>query len=511
MSTVDAGQHSLRTRLLWLLLAAIVLTAIAQALIAYRGARAEADAIFDYHMQQMALSLRSGLPAVAWSGGDLGPRDEADLNFVVQVWTADGLRIFQSAARSTLPQRTVQGFSDVNVNGSIYRVYSLQTRSQVIQVAQDMTARSAMAGTLALRTLLPIAAMAPLLMLLVWWAVNRSMAPVARVRRQVAERQADDLGEVSEVGLPDEIAPLVREFNLLFGRVRQAFEAQRNFVADAAHELRTPLAALKLQVQGLQRAPDSAARDLALTRLSAGIDRASRLVEQLLLLARHQAGKATGAQLETVQLADVARLAVADAAQAAQARGIDAGLSCVDAGDVAANSEALRILMRNLLDNAIKYSPPGGKVDVEVKRLGPGMRLTVEDSGPGIEEADRERVLDRFHRVASVSTDASTDAGTDAGTGATTGATGSGLGLAIVKSIADMHGASLRLSKSRRLGGLRVELDFGQTSADQAISRSADRPVGQISPSTPRARSAGTGPAPARGPSPSQRRKQAPP
>jgi two-component system OmpR family sensor kinase len=434
--------HSLRTRLLWLLLAAIVLTAVVQALIAYRAARAEADEIFDYHMQQMALSLRSGLPSNAVAGPGEDSQDEEDLNFVVQVWTADGLRVFQSAPRAALPQRTVMGFSDVKAHGSTYRVFSMQSRSQVIQVAQDMAARREMAGTLALRTMAPIAVMAPLLMLVVWWVVSLSLAPVSRVRRQVADRQADDLSAVSDIDLPDEIRPLVQELNLLFGRVREAFDAQKNFVADAAHELRSPLAALKLQVQGLQRATDDAARDLAVSRLAAGIDRATRLVEQLLVLARHQASAAPGLKPEPVSLVELARLAVADAVPAAQMRQTDVGLTQADEGLIAGQAEALRILMRNLLDNAVKYTPAGGKVDLEIVREAGAMRLSVEDSGPGIADADRERVLDRFYRVAGTET------------------TGSGLGLAIVRSIAEMHGARLRLGHSERLGGLRVDVTF---------------------------------------------------
>jgi two-component system OmpR family sensor kinase len=430
---------------LWFLLAAIVLTAALQAGIAYRTARAEADEIFDYHMQQMALALRSGLPANVIAGVTGDPGDGVDSNLVVQVWTIDGLRIFQSVTRAELPQRAVLGFSDVRSQGSTYRVFSMQSRSQVIQVAQDMAVRRQMAGTLALRTIWPIALMAPLLMLVVWWVVSVSMAPVSRVRRQVAARQADDLSEVSERDLPDEIRPLVHELNLLFGRVRQAFDAQKNFVADAAHELRSPLAALKLQAQGLQRAADDAAREVAVARLTAGIDRATRLVEQLLVLARHQANAASGVKPQPVSPADIARLAVADAAPAAQARQIDIGLAHADEGRIAGHPEALRILMRNLIDNAIKYTPPGGKVDVAIRRRAGELVLSVDDSGPGIAEADRERVLDRFYRVGDTPT------------------TGSGLGLAIVKSIAELHGAALRLERSQSLGGLRVEVGWPAT------------------------------------------------
>lgn len=433
--------HSLRTRLLWFLLTAISLTAVAQGVIAFHTARAEADDIFDYHLKQMALSLRSGPPVADANAEQEGEHDEEGYDFVVQVWTVDGKRLFQSA-RTALPQRTALGYSDVRADGTSYRVYALRSGPRIIQVAQDVTARDEMAWTLALRTVGPIAVMAPMLMLVVWWVVGSSLAPVSRVRSQVAARQADDLSEVNEAGLPDEIRPLVHELNLLFGRVRQAFEAQKSFVADAAHELRSPLAALKLQAQAIQRAGDDATRNVAVGRLIAGIDRATRLVEQLLVLARQQASGADGAPAKPIDLSEMVRQAVADIAALAQARAVDVGVAHADAGTIRGHAEALSILIRNLLDNAVKYSPAGGTVDVEVRRVGTALQLIVEDSGPGIAPDDRDRVLDRFHRVA----------------GAT--ATGSGLGLAIVKSIVELHGAHLSLDRSDRLGGLRVVVEF---------------------------------------------------
>lgn len=432
--------HSLRGRLLWLLLAVIVVTAMVQAVVSYQTARAEADDIFDYHMQQTALSLRSGLPRQDLAGQD-GEEGHDESDFVVQVWTQDGLRVFQSA-RASIPRMETIGFSDLQARETTYRVFTMRSGAQVIQVAQDMAARREMAGKLALRTVGPIAFMAPLSMLLVWWVVGSSLAPVQRVRRQVAQRQADDLDEVNETGLPDEVRPLVHELNLLFGRVRQAFDAQKSFVADAAHELRSPLAALKLQVQGLQRAPDEDTRTLAVARLHAGIDRATRLVEQLLVLARQQASAAGAQPPRPVALGELAKQAVADIAGAAQAQRIDVGVSRADDGTLLGHPDAARILLRNLLDNAVKYTPEGGTVDVEVRRSGDGWLLEVHDSGPGIDEPDRERVLDRFYRVAGAQ------------------ATGSGLGLAIVRSIAEVHGASLVLDRSTRLGGLCVSMRF---------------------------------------------------
>lgn len=439
---VWAIRNSLRARLLGLLLLAIVMTALAQAFVVYREARAEADAIFDYHMQQMAQALRTGVAMPELPALDENLTGEKGFDFLVQVWSNDGLSVFQSQAGAALPQRAVLGFSEVRVRNMPYRVYALQTRSQVIQVAQDMGPRRDMARSLAWRTVAPVLWMAPLLMLVAWWAVSASLRPVARVRAQVASREADELSQVAEEGLPEEIRPLVHELNLLFGRVRSAFDAQQHFVSDAAHELRSPLAALRLQAQGLQRARDDATRQLALDRLLAGIDRATRLVEQLLMLARQQAGASSGVPAQPLSLADLVGLGVAEANPQAQARQIDLGLCRADGGTIEGQADALRILLRNLIDNALKYTPEGGQVDVAVLNEGDRLVLRVDDSGPGIPHAERARVLDRFYRVQ----------------GAAAG--GSGLGLAIVHAIAQAHGAELHLGRAASLGGLRVELRF---------------------------------------------------
>ena len=436
--------RSLRAQLLIFLLAAILLAGAVQGVLAYRSALDEADSLFDYHMQQTALALRSGLPPDARELGQGLSGEDENHEFIVQVWTNEGLRIFESAVGAALPQIAVLGFANVQARGGTYRVFSLQTRSQVIQVAQNMAVRSGMARTLALRTLAPLAVMAPLLVLAVWWGVSRSLAPVERVRRQLARRQADDLSPVSDAALPDEVQPLVTELNLLFERVQGAFAAQQHFVADAAHELRSPLAALRLQLQGLQRAGnDDGARAVAVERLSAGIDRATRLVEQLLTLARQEASAAGSTPTEAVDLRAVAQLALADVAPAAQARGMDMGLLESDPAPVPGRPEALRMLVRNLLDNAVKYTPPGGQVDLQLRHAAGGqVELVVEDSGPGIAPEHRERVMQRFVREAADS------------------APGSGLGLAIVQAIAQAHGASVGLDASPRLGGLRVTVRF---------------------------------------------------
>ncbi|MDR0201004.1 MAG: two-component sensor histidine kinase [Delftia acidovorans] len=443
---------ALGTRLLMFLGAAIVLTALLQGLLAYRNALLQTDTLFDYQMQQTAFALRAGLPVDARGRPQGTPPEDENHEFIVQVWTNEGLRIFESALGAALPQMAVLGFADVPARGTVYRVFSLQTRSQVIQVAQDMRVRRTLARDAAWQSLLPIALLAPVLALAVWWVVRSSLAPVQRVRRELATRRPQDLAPVPAEGLPDEVRPLVAELNALLQRVGQAFEAQQEFVADAAHELRSPLAALKLQLVALQRAPDAAAHDEAVQRLAAGIDRATRLVEQLLTLARQEAQGTTpdaaSAPPAGVDLREVVEQALADQAVAAQQHGLDMGVSespqLQQSFSVPGDAQALQMLVRNLLDNAIKYVPPGGRVDVGWRSDAQGRALVVEDSGPGIAEGEREQVLRRFVRGPSASAGPQSQ--------------GSGLGLAIVQTIAERHGARLLLDRSPTLGGLRVQV-----------------------------------------------------
>ena len=456
------SSHSLRRRLLGFVLVAILLAAVLQAVTAYRGALRQADAMFDEHLQQMAHSLRGGIPLALPQApeGDDPLADDRSFDVFVQIWGQDGSQIFRST-RSALPPRAVLGFSDVRANGNRYRVYTLQTPLQTVQIAQDLSARTARAQTLALRAVLPFAWLTPLLMLAVWWIINRSLVPIERARRQVAGRAADDFSPLDSQGLPDEVRPLVEELNLLFGRVRAAFDAQTNFVADAAHELRSPLTALKLQAQALRRLDDDpAARQASVARLNQGIDRAIGLLEQLLLLAREEAASDPAASpAAPVDLQQVLQLAVSDVLPQAGAKQIDLGVApdqpdqpALTSALVSGQLEALRTLLRNLLDNAVKYTPTGGQVDVSLHLRSGQPVLTVEDSGPGIAQADQARVFDRFFRAVETG-----QVGQAEQAGQTSG---SGLGLAIVKVIAERHGATLHLARSARLGGLKVDVIF---------------------------------------------------
>ena len=431
---------SLRARLTGALLLAVLAFAALQAAVTYRTARAETEALFDAQMQRIALSLSGSLGAGALSDDAPAAETPAAREMIIQIWRADGVMLYRSPQGRLLPPQTVIGFSDTVAGGEPYRIYALRTDTQVVQVAQQTEARGRMAGQLALRAVLPVALLAPVLMLIVWWVVGRAIGPIERVRRQVAARRPDDLAPLPTAGLPAEVRPLVGEMNGLLTRLSAAWDALTHFTADAAHELRSPLAALRLQAQSLQRAPDDATRAIATERLLAGIDRATRLVEQLLALAR-QEGAGEGAELVSLDLTALARNALADAEPEAARHAIALTLDAPTAHVVLrADEAALAVLLRNLLGNALRHTPPGGQVRVGVREEASVIDLTVEDSGPGIAPDERARVQDRFYRVPG------------------TPGHGSGLGLAIVRAIAERHGAALTLDASPTLGGLRVML-----------------------------------------------------
>jgi two-component system OmpR family sensor kinase/two-component system sensor histidine kinase QseC len=274
--------------------------------------------------------------------------------------------------------------------------------------------------------------------LAVWVLVGVSLAPLRPLTALLRMRAAESLEPLPEAGLPAEVAPLVTALNALLLRVQGSFEAQRAFVADAAHELRSPLTALKLQIELLGRAGAAPVAPQAVAELTAAMQRAQRLVEQLLALARAEPGGAESARVPT-DLAEAARQAVADAVPLAAARSTGLALDAPGPLQVLGDAQALRVLVRNLVDNAVRYAGSGAQVQVSLRAEGPQAVLRVDDSGPGIPPEERERVFARFYRRDGQSE------------------TGSGLGLAIVQAVAQRHGAAVLLAESP-LGGLRVEV-----------------------------------------------------
>ena len=430
---------SLRARLSASLLAAALLAAGITGLLAYRNTLKENEQLFDYQLRQTALSLRDqGVAATIAPPG----ADEDAPAVVAQIWTINGTALYLSHPGTALPDRAILGFSDVDAGSRRWRVYSMIARNRIIQVAQPLELRRDLAAAAALRSLRPLLIFAPLMALLIWLLVDHALRPVQRLAQELRLRDAGSFAPLEEHDLPSEVQPVAHAINSLLARLKLAFDSQRAFVADAAHELRSPLTALKLQLQLLARAADDQARKAAAAQLDQGVERASRLIVQLLTAARTAPAEA-GPAMQPVDLAALARAAAAEAWPLAEARRIDLGLDAPSAVGMTADADALQILMRNLLDNAIRYTPEGGRVDMAVTAAPDALRLTVDDSGPGIPAADRERAFQRFYRGRRADGDDD----------------GSGLGLAIVANIAARHGAGVALQDSA-LGGLRVELRF---------------------------------------------------
>lgn len=287
----------------------------------------------------------------------------------------------------------------------------------------------------------PLAAALPALALAIWIGVGSGLRPLRELRGQLARRGAADLAPLDAASVPQEIEPLVAELNRLFGRIEEALERERRLTADAAHELRTPLAVLSTQAQVARRAVDEATRDEALDAMVSGAERAARLIEQMLTLARLEAGQ-TGAAAERVDLRELVRAAMAEAATRALAKNIDIGLG--EGAPVAVHGYAglLAVLARNLLDNAVRYTQPGGRVEVAVRPEGAAAVLEVRDNGPGVPAQELAHLGERFHRLAGQTE------------------TGSGLGLSIVLRIAELHRGSVRFAAAPGGRGLAVTVSL---------------------------------------------------
>jgi two-component system OmpR family sensor kinase len=428
---------TIRTRLLMWLLSAVVAAGLSGAFTIYRTALAGVDQVFDEQLQQTAISLRD--QSFEFALPPQLPATETRNNVVVQVWTATGVRIYFSELYRQLPGLQQQGFSSVMAGNVPWRVYSLPSRGYVIQVAQPLVVRQQRAVALALQTLTPLGLMLPVLGAAIWLIVGAQLKPLDRIAESVRLRQPDALDPLPETNLPDEVRPLVIALNDLLARLRAALDAQQAFVADAAHELRTPLTAVRLQLQLAEQAGGEEEKKAAFAQLRGGLDRSAHLVEQMLNLARHEAAPAL---TETVSLQDLAREVVSDLTPLADARRQDLGIADSAPALVRGDPHGLRILLRNLADNAIRYTPEGGRIDVSVGlNLGaPFMRVT--DSGPGIPAEDRERVFGRFYRRAA------------------DGTTGTGLGLAIVQTIVRNHRGTIELGDNPAGPGLQVTVKF---------------------------------------------------
>ncbi|MGB4813343.1 MAG: ATP-binding protein [Methylophilaceae bacterium] len=443
--------NSLRLRLVLLLSIALSIAWLVAAWFTYAESREEVNRLFDTQLAQSAQVLLGTTShelheRVEHDDKEISITEEYEQKLIFQIWNENTLLLHSAAAPTNRMASDKAGFSETKIGENLLRVFTRwDTRHEfMVQVAEPLAAREALARHITLKMLVPTLIALPFLAILLWFGIGAGLQPLHRLKQEVKQRAARQLQPMTMSNVPEEVAPLVQSLNDLFARLTQTFENERRFTADAAHELRTPLAALKIQAQVAQRTQDTGKRNIALANLLTGVDRATHLIEQLLTLARVDPEHAA----EAFKPVDLRRLAVntmADLAPMAQAKHITLNLVASDLEaskfyTVNGIEAQLGILLRNLIDNAIRYTISGG-VTIALHNSS-GMTLEVSDTGPGIEDGEHAQVQQRFYRVSA------------------SGEQGSGLGLSIVKRIAELHGAKLDFGQATLGRGLKVSVHW---------------------------------------------------
>ena len=443
--------NSLQFRLAASLSGLVIALALGAGAFSFLTAFEEANELQDDQLRQMAALIdQHEVPVGPARPGSPERAVDPDSQFVVQVIGAPAaLAVPGGAPVLALPPQLSDGLQTTVIGHDSWRLYvsPLHTGAKLV-VGQQTAARDEIARTGALRTVLPLLALVPVLLVLVGVVVRQALKPVLALSRELDRRSEHDLASLQDHGVPNEIRPFTGSINRLLGRVARSMQAQRRFVADAAHELRTPLTVLFLQAEALagKELPDGARERVA--NLRQGIQRARSLLEQLLTLARFEAAPAPIVPPAPISAMSALRTVIEEQLPMAEAKHIDLGV-VGDGADalVRVRDVELHSLLRNLIDNALRYTPSGGRVDVGLRQDAGGVTVEVSDSGPGIPVAERERVFDPFYRVLGTETE------------------GSGLGLSIVKTLADRMGIAVKLGDTSSgtgsgLGGLRVLVTF---------------------------------------------------
>ncbi len=424
--------NSLQQRLSVWLSITIVATGFLAAAVSFGLAYNEAQEFQDDTLRQIAALVDTARLPSDGQRSVAALDNDPEERVVVQRLTASPV---VDAARLALPADLTVGFHTLDLGRTQWRVYVRTARKsgERIAVAQETQVRSEAAGDSALRTLLPLLVLIPLLSYFSRRLVRASLAPVRALAR-VADAQAEDRPAALPVAkVPEEIAPFVQSINRLLERINRMMEQQRRFIADAAHELRSPLTALSVQAQNLRQAGSVEVLRERVNPLQAGIERARHLTEQLLNLARTQAGTASETD---VDVSIMARELIAEYLPFAEAKRIDLGLDESARLSLHVSPEPLRLILRNGLENALKYTQDGGEVTLRLLSENGHAVIEVVDNGPGIPVSERERVLDAFYRMPDAAGE------------------GSGLGLAIAREAANRLGGSMSLHDRGEAPGL---------------------------------------------------------
>lgn len=487
------AQRSIRRRLLAMLIGTILLLWLLVIFLVYRTALHEVEELFDTDLARSARVLQSlllhevgeeqgmaaNVRAVADEIGVEGIRSYPRLAAILQEYLdgggrgkielvgpaqgaghqggtglafvaryGDGTLMMQDRTAPDIPAAP-EGYADMQLDGQSWRIFSLREEQTgfVVQVGEKHAERAELVGDITRNTLTPLLLALPILGLLIWVVVGRALAPLQRIAQEVSIRAPDVLDPIDDGDAPQEIHGLLTALNKLFEQVRSAITRERQFTADAAHELRTPLAGLKAHLQVARGQSAEPTTRASLDQALDGVDRATHSVEQLLVLARADAAQTRALVNARVDLRELVVGVVSSLSQQAFDRNIDLGIDAPDTVSVRGDATTLQLMLRNLVDNAVRYTPAGGMVTVSVGTGPGGSWVEVVDDGNGVPVEGRQQIFDRFHR----------------GVGErAAGTNGSGLGLSIVKRIADLHGAAITLGEGIGGKGLSVRVIFAR-------------------------------------------------
>jgi two-component system sensor histidine kinase QseC len=431
---------SVRRYLISVLIALLVLTSFLAALQSYRLSAARATELFDQDLQLVAASiLQHYQPAEAGS---------ADHGLAVQLLKQQQL-IFSNSLAPTTPLSAPVGFSEQNFLGKRWRVYVEQRSTDWrIMVAQPLQQRLQLADEVITASLYPVVLSLPLQALLIWLVVSRALKPLQSLSAELTSRKASELAPITLSQVPQELQPVLTATNTLFERLSAAFEREKRFASDVAHELRTPLSVLQITLHNAitqAQRQGMAQDDTAMQALQQGVERMRQLIEQIMLLNRTHPDNFQ-ANTKPLDWAALCRSVVAEHFSQLEDRQQQISIEGLEHLEVKADEFALRLLVSNLLGNAIKYTPPGGQIKLTLSKTNNNAVLDVADSGPGIPEPEYQQVFNRFYRVG--------------GDRHQSGAPGSGLGLAIVKELVQLHGGNIILGRSEFASGLKVTVEL---------------------------------------------------
>jgi len=431
--------RSIRRYLVTLLIALLTLTSFLAALKSYRQSIAQAELMFDGDLNLLAGSFYSQFspePGVMQATN------------AVQIWQQEQL-LYRSP--NTPQQKIVApaGFSEQNFTGQRWRVYQTIDRNNLqVIVAQPLKERQALANEVVLASIYPVVLSLPLQALLIWLVVSKGLRPLRRLTEQLSNKKADDLSPLTLSQVPNEMRLMLDTTNLLLHRLADAFAREKRFASDVAHELRTPLSVLQINLHNAQQqwqAANIADPDQLMPALQQGVARMSQLIEQIMLFNRTNP-EHFQAKLQHIEVAALCRDVIAELYPQLLQKEQQIAMEAAVEVQFHADPFAFKLLLMNILGNAIKYTPRGGHVVLSLASQGQKLLLSVEDSGPGIDEKEYQRVFDRFYRVG--------------GDRHSSGELGSGLGLAIVRDVVQLHQGSIQLAHSRFATGLKVIMEF---------------------------------------------------